>query len=386
MTSSAANPIAEVEAIRDALEQVAQNGTLGRSNAKLFDVGTDHFLDFFESELLDDLIATGGSTCRFYEGGYGAGKTHLLRLLEELAISRGMVTSRIELAHDLPLEDWQATSKYLLHNFSLVSSGRLVRGLPGILASLQKTGLCNVELLRAAQLPHAGFKRAMSFAAQESSIPPSLTRYLLGDRVPASQLVGDGYRGIKDPLSARNAEFVLETVTGGLYHLGVPGTMLLFDETERSLVSNRAFPSRKVLVAANLMRRLIDACTTGRLVGTVVVFAILPGFLENCSQVYPALGQRLEMARGVDVLPGWRWPVLPLDGLTMTEDRGDFLRQASLRIVHLVNCCGGQGLELEARLLAEGAEVLAGQAGSGYRRVLMKRLAAIAAEHLEGSR
>ena len=373
----------DADSVRDALEQVAQYGTLGNSSAGLLDVGTDRFISYFESELLDDLIATGGSTCRFYEGSYGAGKTHLLHLLEELAITRGMASVRTELSHDLPLEDWQSICKYLLQRLTVVIDGQEIRGVPSILSVLRESDRAQVASLRAASLPHAGFKRAMLFASQESAIPLSLTRYLLGERVPASQLQRDGYRGIKDSLVQRNAELVLETVTGGLFHLGVRGTILLFDETERSFASSRAIPSTKVRVAANLMRRLIDACTTGRLVGTIIVFAILPGFLENCMQVYPALGQRLEMARGTEIAPAWRWPVLPIDALSTTSDRDEFLRHAACRITQLVHHCGGQTSGLEERLKTEGAEVLAAQAGSGYRRLLMKRLALVANEHLE---
>ena len=384
MTPSVASAFPDADVVRDALEQVAQYGTLGSARAGLFDVGTDPFISYFESELLDDLVLTGGSTCRFYEGGYGAGKTHLLHLLEELAVNRGMACVRTELSHDLPLEDWHSTSKYLLQNLSIIDQGREVRGLPNILSVLRETGRVQVESLRSASLPHAGFKRAMLLASQDPEVSLSLTRYLLGERVSASQLQSDGYRGIKDPLAQRNAELVLETVTGGLFHLGVPGTLLLFDETERSFVSNRAFPSTKVRVAANLMRRLIDGCTTGRLIGTVIVFANLPGFLDNCAHVYPALGQRLEMMRDRDIVPAWRWPVLPIDALTSTRGRDDFLQQAAHRITLLVQHCGGQASYLEERLLSQGQDVLALQAGSGYRRVLMKRLAAIAVEHLEG--
>jgi hypothetical protein len=294
-----------------------------------------------------------------------------------------MASARIELSSDLPLDDWHSTAKYLLQQLSIVIDGQEMRGLPNILSGLREAGISRSESLRAASLPHAGFKTAMLHAIQKPIKSTSLSNFLLGERVSAAQLKREGFTNIKDSLVSRNAELVLETVTGGLFHLGVHGTILLFDETERSFVSTRAVPSNKVLVAANLMRRLIDACTTGRLVGTVIVFAILPGFLENCAQVYPALGQRLEMARGADITPAWRWPVLPIDALAAIDGRDEFLRQAARRFVQLVQHCGGSTLGLEERLLSEGADVLSAQAGSGHRRVLMKRLASVAAEHLE---
>ncbi len=380
------NPLVAPDAheIRDALDQVAQFGILGTAHARLFDVGTQNFLAHFGAELLDNLILTGGSTCRFYEGGYGAGKTHLLRLLQELGVGRGMACVQTELSHTLPFENAQLITKSLLQHIMIVRDGQTVRGLPNILSTLREGGQSRIANLRKVFLPHAGFKRAMLLASELSTTSSNLSRYLLGERVSSALLQQDGYTGVKDPLVPRNAELVLETVTGGLFHLGIPGTMLLFDETERSLVSNANVTPTKVLLAANFLRRLIDACTTERLTGTIVVFAILPGFLENCARVYPALGQRLEMSRGPDARPAWRWPVLPVDALTAARMRDEFVREAAQRFVQLVGQCGRNAAGLEEQLVSEGLKVLNEHAGSGYRRFLMKRFATIAADRLEG--
>jgi len=160
--------------------------------------------------------------------------------------------------------------------------------------------------------------------------------------------------------------------------------MLLFDETEQTLVSERTMVSAKLRKAANQLRRLIDGCTIDqRLVGTALVFAVLPGFIETCTRQYPALGQRLEMARGLDVVPAWRWPVLPIDAVTTAAEPDDFLRGAVTRFVQLVGHCGGDAGGLEAELMDAGNEELMEQAGSGYRRPLMKRLATISHRRLD---
>jgi hypothetical protein len=383
MSASVISALKDPDLVRDLLEHIAQYGTLGTSDAGLVDIGTGEYLSFVERELLDDLVFSGGATCRFFEGSYGAGKTHMLHLLEELGTRRGMVTLRTELSADLPLENWHAITRYLLENLVLSVNGQPARGLPAILGSLRSSGIADADALKHASLPHAGFRNAMVHGLAEDSLPMSLARYLSGQRVPARDLRLDGFAGIKDPLSQRNAELVLETVTGGLYKLGIRGTMLLFDETERSLTSSRSQAGTKVLVAANLMRRLIDACTTGRLIGTMIVFAVLPGFLENCTRVYQALGQRLEMMRGVDSDPAWRWPVLPIEAVSSMNGREEFLSGAVERFCQLVAQCGGKTGGLESRLLEEGHDVLEAQAGSGYRRTLVKRLAAVAIERIE---
>ena len=115
----------------------------------------------------------------------------------------------------------------------------------------------------------------------------------------------------------------------GLSRLGLPGTLLLFDENESSFFARKS-PTRKLRTAANIMRRLVDGCTTGNLIGTAAVFAVLPNFLNECAHQYPALGQRLEMPalrHGI----AWRWPVLPVTAVTALAEPEAVLDAASGR-------------------------------------------------------
>jgi len=362
------------ETVIDALEAVAQYGILGSADPMIFDVGTEGYLSFFDQEVLTDLVAHGGSTCRFFEGQYGAGKTHLLKLLRGLALERGMAVVQTDLNQDFGLEDWCPITKTILQQIEARIDGIEVRGLPQILAELRRSGRAGTASLHELSLPHVGFRNAMMYGVINDDPPPDLSRYLNGEKVFAVRLRQQGLDGVKEPLSQKNSELVLATVTAALHRFGLTGTMLLFDETEQTLFSNRAGISTKLSIAANLMRRLIDSCTTERLVGTAVVFAVLPGFIDACSR-YEALGQRLEMARGPDVVPAWRWPVLPIDAVTTAAEPDDFLRGAVARFVQIVEHCNGDGVGLEAVLTEAGNEALAEQAGSGYRRDVMKRLA-----------
>lgn len=383
MSVPSERPLPDPETVIDALEVVAQSGILGSADPMIFDVGTEGFLAFFDRELLSDLVAHGGSTCRFIEGGYGAGKTHLLHLLRGLALERGMTVIQTDLNQDLGLDDWYPITKTILQHIEARIDGVDVRGLPHILEALRRSGRSATASLHGISLPHVGFRNAMMYGVTEDDPPADLNRYLHGERVSARRLLEQGLPGVKEPLARRNSEVVLATVCAALQRFGLAGTMLLFDETEQTMVSERAVVSTKMRVAANLMRRLIDGCMTGRQVWTAVVFAVLPGFIETCTRQYPALGQRLEMARGQDVVPAWRWPVLPIDAVTMAGDPGDFLRGAVERFVLLVGHCGGDESGLKGALMDAGNEALAEQAGSGYRRPLMKRLATISLQRLE---
>jgi len=357
------------------LEQLAEHGTPPADTAPYFDIGSREFVDFFTEEILDGLIAPGGATCRFFEGAYGSGKTHLLQMLENAGRKRHLAVVRVDLSEALALHDWRLITQYILQNVTVEFGGEVTRGLPNVLERVGKFIPVNQHDFELAQLPHPGFKTAMlqgCFAGSQDE--EALVRFLNGERVTVSALQRSGIFGVKNPLSARNAEQVLNTLLAGLHRLGLPGTMLLFDENEKTFDSHVRYSYRRQL-AVNLIRRFIDACFTGGLVGTVAVFAMLPGFLEACALEYPALGQRLQITRGGLYPPAWRWPVLPLEAVGSVTDPDEFLSEAvevfiGLCSEHIPTVDG-----MDARLRHEGKSVLEADAGTGYRRPLIKALA-----------
>jgi hypothetical protein len=367
------------EDIIDALETLAQYGIPQPQMAHLFDVGTEPYLNYFEREVIDEFVSKGGATCKFFEGAYGSGKTHLLQLLRQRALSKGMIVASTDLSQALRLEDWKQITSFILENMEAEINGQLVTSLPKILDSLQKQGKIKVDALRKAQLVHPGFYNALLWAAQREHLDSSawyaLSHYLTGHRVSVAEMRRHNLIGIKGSLNQRNAELVLKTVLGGLYHLGVPGVLLLFDENERTLQTTRSIPPRSQRIAANLMRRLIDGCTTGLLVGTVSVFAVLPGFLEMCSRHYEALGQRLQMVRGGLPKQAWRVPTLPLEKVNLLENPDDFLKASVDMFCKHVERVKGSTTGLREELMKIGERVLEQNVGTGYKRELMKSLA-----------
>ncbi len=379
-----ASSVESRDAIIDALQKVAENGIPSPESTAMLDVGTRAYLQYIEGEVVDDLLGHGGATFKVYEGSYGAGKTHLLQLLSGLGLERGMAVAQTNLSRSMGLEEWQAVTSYILGRIQLLVDGQRFRSLPGILGALRGSVDEPAKTLRNAPLPHAGFKEAMwqmtagPLAGAESS--EILARYLQGERVLVRDLRGAGFMQVKDPLSKRNAESVLATALSGLRLLGIPGTMLLFDENEELLADAS---SKKTRAAANLMRRMIDACATGGLPGTLTVFTVLPGFLEHCSQDYPALGQRLQRPRGGDIKPSWRWPVLSIEHVNSITNQDEFLASI-IKVFHrLADACGVTDGVLGGDLHQHGQQALAGQAGSGYRRQLMKVLASVTLQAIE---
>lgn len=371
-----------VDDIIDALEVIAQNGIPATGCAWITDVGSGEFVDFFEDEILSHLIANGGSTCRIFEAAYGAGKTHLLDLLQSLAAKRGMAVVRIDLSQAVSLNDWRLITTQVLENLTVEIELQQHRSLPNVLEALGERGLARIASLHPDRLPHPGFANAMQIALAGTYPSPAvrerLHRFLLGDRIGVGMLRDSGIRRVNEPLSQRNSEQILTTVANALFDIGVPGLMMLFDENEKTLEVHRARPAKKTVIAANLIRRLIDACAMGEMRGAVFIFAVLPGFLERCAHAYAALGQRIQSTpESVSSAP-WRWPTLPVDAIAGIADPDEFTQSAIDKMVELVSVCNGNLVDLKEKMGVRSQRVLEQNAGSSFRRPLMKELATLA--------
>ena len=374
----------ELSRIYSGLEALAESGVPTEDIVELIDVGSQNFRAFFRDELLEGLIIKGGSTCRFFGGAYGTGKTHLIRLLEKDCQKTGLATVRIDISRTLNLEDWSAVTRYILENITFRVRNHEARGLDDVLYSIRESPDIRIDSLEKASLPHPGFKAAMVRRLKPIGISPTgledLNRFLRGDRVTIKNLRAGGVNGVKNPLSQSNGEYVLNTVISGLYELGLPGTAVFFDENERTFAYRGSKPPRRIVDAANHMRHFIDACFNEGIRGMLGTFTVLRGFLERCAEAYPALGHRLQVdSHASDVSP--RWPVLQLNALYGPEPE-DFLKDVSERLCGIVQCFDSDDAGLLEEMWAIGLEVLEVDAGPGYRRPLLKTLARTALERI----
>lgn len=373
--------------IKNTLENIASFGTTPKGMAQYIDIGTGKYLKYLEKEVIDEYICKGGSTCKFFEGAYGSGKTHILQMLQELAFNKNMAVIYTNLTQELNLSDWKNITIHILQNIEVKIGGEIVKSLPRILMTIGKN-LPNdkIEPLCKLKLPSSGFRNAMVYAMRmyNYSIDArfKLEKFLLGEKISSKELEIFGFSKIKGCLSQKNAEYVLKTVLEFLYQVGFAGTMLLFDENENTFYTHRREPSKKDKIAANLLRRMIDSCFNGNLIGTLIVFAVLPGFLENCSLNYPALGERLQISNYDKA--SWRWQLISVELLNSIRNHEEFLEKAILVFEKNIKILKGNVTGIKDKMWRQGMMVIERNAGSGYKRELMKVLAGIALDYLEG--
>ncbi len=121
------------EQIIKTFNNVSENGIPGPGQAQIIDIGSSDYLQYFIEEVVDNYIVQGGSTCKFFIGDYGTGKTHLIDLLHSLALENNMAVCRTELSRSLELEDWKLITRYILQNIEMKLEGQTVRSFPDIL-------------------------------------------------------------------------------------------------------------------------------------------------------------------------------------------------------------------------------------------------------------
>jgi len=364
--------------VLDALEKLSESGVPPKNMVSLIDVGSQEYLRYFEDEVIRSFVSRGGSTCKIYEGTYGAGKTHLLHLIEEIALKNGFLVANADLSQSIHFDNWRAIAKHILQNCVIQINGEMVRSLPKILEKYGEVN-GNSDEFSDKGLPHTAFARAMKMALYQR-YPSKLARtnihkYLLGEKVTVTTLRAAGVTRVKNPLTNKNSELVIRTVCEGLSKVGAGGVLLLFDENEKTLKTSSGRLTKKLQRTANSMRRIVDAASTGRTPHLLTVFAVLPGFIEDAMYCYQALGQRIGKSPMLSGSPGWRSPVLNISDVNKFPGPDHFVVAVSCHFSDLI-----EREDAMQSMINEGMDVVQSTAGSDYRRPLLRRLATVALE------
>src|SRR5579871_1305659 len=81
-----------------------RDGTAPDEGLELFTAGRERWLRSFEDDL--ESAADGDSRVRLFNGRYGDGKTHLMKLFRSLALDRSFAVSYVVLTKRTPLNRW----------------------------------------------------------------------------------------------------------------------------------------------------------------------------------------------------------------------------------------------------------------------------------------
>jgi len=292
---------------RRILANMGENGKPPELGISHVNAGNESYLRVIDSDYIQDLICTAeGSSFKLVQGTYGAGKTHFLFCVRDLAWRRQLLTAFVtispkECPFNRPLAVYRAVAQRIERPYA--SGADQTRGLDDLIRlsldeRVAQDGLDEARawidaLARAPLTRHSfrdavvGFSRAV--LDRDEAAARRLGAWLRGEDVS----LGDAkLAGVYEVPANDNGFGMLRSLVQLVPRLGWQGCVLLLDEAERRLTPDDK-PTKALSETVDHLRELIDLCGRAELPRTLVLYAVTPAFTEHVLPLYPALQQRL---------------------------------------------------------------------------------------------
>ena len=293
---------------RRILAQMGENGKPPELGISHVNVGTESYLRVIDSAYVGDLLTVlEGSSFKLVQGTYGAGKTHFLYCVRDLAWRRGLLAAFVtispkECPFNRPLAIYKAIAQRL--EMARGPDGQETRGIDDVIRRALDERIAeegrdetrtwiDTTLARAAITRHSfrdatvGFARAV--LDRDEPAARRLGAWLRGEEVTASEAKS---AGVYELPSNENGFGMVRSLVQVVHQLGFAGTAVLLDEAERRL-SIDSKPTKAMAETIDHLRELVDLCGRSELPRTLVLYAVTPAFTRDVLPQYPALQQRL---------------------------------------------------------------------------------------------
>ncbi|HET7503512.1 MAG TPA: BREX system ATP-binding domain-containing protein [Kofleriaceae bacterium] len=292
---------------RRILAQMGENGKPPELGIAHVNAGNESYLRVIDSVYIQDLICVAeGSSFKLVQGTYGAGKTHFLYCVRDLAWRRRLLTAVVtispkECPFNRPLAVYRAVAQRLEQPAG--ADGEAVRGVDDLIRRGVEQRVADegrdearrwVDGLGRAQLTRHAFRDAVvgfARAVLDGDEPGArrLGAWLRGEDVSLTEAKA---AGVYEVPSNENGFGMLRSLVQLVPRLGWQGSVLLLDEAERR-VSADDKPTKALGETVDHLRELIDLCGRSELPRTLILYAVTPMFTEHVLPLYPALQQRL---------------------------------------------------------------------------------------------
>jgi hypothetical protein len=308
---------------------MGENGKPPEVGISHVNVGNESYLKVIDATYIKDVVkAAESSSFKLVQGTYGAGKTHFLYCVRDLAWRRGLLSAYVtisprETPFNRPLAIYRAIAQRL--ELPRGPAGDETRGIDDIIRRrievMQEDGedvhAWAANLARAPITRHSfrdavvGFARAV--IDREDRTAQRLAAWLRGEDV---SLVEAKSVGIYEVPGNDNGFGMVRSLVQLVPRLGFDGTVLLLDEAERRL-SIDVKPTKAVAETVDHLRELVDLCGRSELPRTLIFYAVTPAFTQQILPLYPALQQRLGTPIQFASIQNPKAPVIDLEALDL---------------------------------------------------------------------
>ncbi len=323
---------------RKIIETLGSFGTPPTDGIQFFNVGNQSLLDALDEFYLSSYLQDGGAAYKMVVGDYGAGKSHFLYCLRDIAWERNFAVVKVDLSPvETPYNDqklvYQAVANNLIWHEPAegVSDERgLIRFLEGTLERVTGSGLdldtlSNplyrglVDTLEMATVDSPAYQTAVlayfdALIRQQEDRLDSLSRWLMGENTSPTDTKVLREVGVTGKIFRTNAFRMLRSLCQIIRALSYSGLILLFDEVDRMA----SVGGKAEKLATDTLREVIDR-TREDLPGAMFVYAVPPQFINDIVPKYPALQQRVR-APGRFSRANHFSPIISLEHLDLNED------------------------------------------------------------------
>ena len=314
---------------RRILAQMGENGKPPEVGISNINVGNESYLKVIDATYIKDVVKTAeSSSFKLVQGTYGAGKTHFLYCVRDLAWKRGLLTAYVTISpKETPFNKPLAIYRAIASRIELPRGpdSEETRGIDDVIRrrieSMQEDGedvrKWTDGLARAAITRHSfrdavvGFVRAI--LDKDDRTAQRFGAWLRGEDV---NLVEAKSVGIYEVPGNDNGFGMVRSLVQIIPRLGFDGTALLLDEAERRL-SIDIKPTKAVAETVDHLRELVDLCGRDELPRTLIFYAVTPTFTQDILPMYPALQQRLGSPIQFVSLQNPKAPVIDLEALDL---------------------------------------------------------------------
>lgn len=308
-------PQIDRDAARDIIESL-RSGIPPKRFVSSYSVGTEPFLRDVRRRHLDSPSSRG--TIRFMSGHWGAGKTHVLRLLREEAFDAGYLVSSVELTVDqTPFHKFEQVFFDVVRNVyspEMYRDGDVRRAAP--FGEVLRRALFRDPADTGDTVSRERLERLTDALFADDGIDVDVRRVVAqywatflpdgGDRAAREDargrilhwFSGEGgsaaYRsafGVQKAVTRANARLMLESLSRFARHAGYRGLVILFDEAEMAYSVMR---KSDLKLAHNNLLHLINSIDESD--GAFLVYAATPDFFVDDRYGivnYGALAQRI---------------------------------------------------------------------------------------------